>query len=173
MNPKFYDTEYNNFQVTWRKRYIEALEMKFEAIKETVVGINRSYETATLEIEALEIENKIRHEKIVYADWVLRAEQYKTFQANEQSEAEENMQRVLDTANGFLQSLKDQKKRAVDSVESLLERSLTTKIDRIENLLSKYEGANKSDADEMVKIYQSLKTALLQMGVKWDHEKKL
>jgi hypothetical protein len=155
MNQKFYDKEYNNFQVEWRERYLKALEAKQQvmALLLADTGDATTYDTlkvaleiANLQIEALELEHKIKHEKGALADWIIHRDRDNEFDKAVKSEMNLNFAKVLEAVN------------------------LNKSIPRLSNLLLRYNGVNKQDKEEMEKIYLSMKTALEQLNIQWEAE---
>ena len=164
--------EINKYGLEWRVKYIAALEEKllYLNIAIPIMGLHYGIEQAQLPvdqfsnktiqfgsniaikdnialrnyaIEALELEHKIYHEKIILRDWKLRAERNEEKTGIELKEATENIERILELC-----------------------RQKESSNEHIKQLIKRYNTINKHDSDQLIIIYKSMKVALEKTGEK-------
>lgn len=160
------DKKYIDFQLDWRKKYIEALEDKLQFLNsaigiiavqpkevfESVLSIRTAHEFHGYRIESLELKHKLYHEREALAQWVLHKDNFNQTEQNDKKDFEENFKNVVN----FIW-------RVTNAPNNLSEAGRN----RLKSLYSRYEGTNKNDLPELQKIFLTMKQALEQLKIEW------
>ncbi len=171
--PHITQEEKNKFKHAWSVQYIEKLkekEKKLEMLIESnghacKIGLvatdyEKHLEIINWELELLELKNKIFFEKVVLRDWLNRAIKQSGLDEADIAEAKEKM-------DGLLQIARDAVKKDSENPHDFEGQMVTAinMVDRIRDLLNKYETVNIHDNSQLVQYYKSLKVELQKQKI--------